>query len=174
MTLDIDFKDMVGPLVSLIAAALSILFFVFSFRLSKRTSDRSLNLEAQKMLLELNRQLIADPQLWSIYDDHPIRAAPEFDASSQQFQGKLEAFAYLYLNMFEIVLFEARESSKRGERDPPSLWLKFFHFTVARSSIVRTILEGPDSNQLYNPVLLAHYEQWKKNTEGATKADPRK
>jgi hypothetical protein len=44
---DVAFKDIVAPLVSIFAAALSILFFVLTFRLSKRMADRSLNLEAK-------------------------------------------------------------------------------------------------------------------------------
>src|SRR5438067_10080373 len=105
MFLQIGSKDVLGPMVSVAAAAASAVCFWLNFRLSKRMADRSLNLEAQKLLIEINRQLISDPWLWSIYDDHPVRTSPDYErlcTRSMLFHAKLEGFAYLKLNMFEI------------------------------------------------------------------------
>jgi hypothetical protein len=160
----------IGPLVSMGAAALSALCLWLNFRLSRRMADRSLNLEAQKMLLEINRQLISDPWLWSIYDDHPVRTDPEFGRKcgrSGLFQAKLQAFAYLKLNMFEVILAEVPEPARHGLRNASNVWLAFFHYTIAKSSAIRDILERPDAAQLYNPVLIGLYEEWKKAAAAA-------
>jgi hypothetical protein len=130
-------KDIIGPLISVVAAALSGVCFWLNFRLSRRMADRSLNLEAQKMLLEINRQLISDPWLWSIYDEHPVRTDADFDAKcakSGVFQAKLEAFAYLCLNAFEVILAEPPEPAQRGKRNESNVWVDFFHNSLARSS----------------------------------------
>lgn len=167
MSEQIVFKDVLGPLISVLAAALSVLCFRLNFRLSKRMADRSLNLEAQKLLLEFNRQLISDPWLWSIYDDHPVRKDPEFQTkcgNSALFHGKLLALAYLVLNMFEIVLIEVPEPDQDNPRDISNVWVNFFHYTMARSSVVRGILEGESTARLYNPVLVHLYREWKKST----------
>jgi hypothetical protein len=161
---DLQPSDIIGPVVSVVAATASAVCFWLNFKLSKRMADRSLNLEAQKMLLELDRQLMSDPWLWSMYDDHPIRLSPDYErlcARSPVFQAKLEAFAYLKLNMFEIVLVEAPEPTATGTRNYSNVWLDYFHHTVARSSVIRAIFERPDASQLYNPLLIELYRQWK-------------
>jgi hypothetical protein len=161
MVTPMSFKDIAAPLVSMFAAAISILFFVLSFRLSRRMADRSLNLEAHKMLLDLNRQLIADPRLWVFYDDHPLCNDRELNDKSPLFRAKLEAFAYLQLNMFEIVVLEVPEPSTGEDRNPSNVWCDFFFDTLARSSVMRSILDRPNSAKIYNTVLLMLYDQWK-------------
>ena len=108
--------DDVGPVVSMLAAAVSAWFFVLSFWLSKRMASRSQHLEAQKLLLEVNRQLIADPRLWALYDDHPVRKDPSFEEDSPLLTAKLEAFAFLKLNMFEIILAQAAKPGSPRQR----------------------------------------------------------
>jgi len=155
----------IGPLVSILGAALSWAFLFRNYRLSRRMAERSLNLEAKKMLLELNRQLISDPWLWSIYDEHAVRADANFDtncANSGIFHAKLEAFAYLCLNAFEVILAEAPKPAKRGHRNESNIWVDFFHDSLARSSVIRGILERPDTPKLWSPILIARYEEWKK------------
>jgi hypothetical protein len=73
-----------------------------SIQRAKRTADRSPYLETQKLLLEVNRQSIADPWLWSA-DDHPVRSGVDYDThrgSSGIFQAKPLALAHLILTMF--------------------------------------------------------------------------
>jgi hypothetical protein len=147
-------------IVSLIAIAISILSFALSFKLSRRMADRSLNLEAHKMLLDVDRELITDPKLWAFFDDHPMSTALNLKDDSLQFRSKLEAFAYLMLNMFEIVLVEAPDPVSSGTRNPTNIWCDFFYDCLTRSSILRSILERPNSARIYNTALLAHYQRW--------------
>ena len=166
MLAQLGVKDYIGPIVSIVAAILSFVYFWRGFRLSKRMTDRSLNLEAQKMLLEINRQLISDPWLWSIYDDHPVRSDSEFESKcgqSRLFQAKLQAFAYLCLNMFEVVLAEAPEPEQQGHRNASNHWVDFFRHAVSRSTVVREILEASEARQLYDPVLIALYTEWQRS-----------
>ena len=160
-------KDIAGPLVSMFAALISILFFALTFRLSRRMADRSLNLEAHKMLLDINRQLIADPRLWTFYDDHAVASDLELRDKSLLFRSKLEAFAYLQLNMFEIILLEVPEPSTGEERNPARVWCDFYFDSIARSSVMREILDRPNSAKIYNAVLMTLYAQWKTNNQTA-------
>jgi hypothetical protein len=169
MEAQMSLKDIAGPLVSMFAALISILFFVLTFRLSRRMADRSLNLEAHKMLLDINRQLIGDPRLWTFYDDHPIANDLELKDKSLLFRSKLEAFAYLQLNMFEIVLLEVPEPSIGEDRNPARVWCDFYFDSLARSSVMRSILERPSSARIYNAVLMTLYEQWKTNNPMAAR-----
>jgi hypothetical protein len=168
MMLQASLKDTAGPIVSMFAAAISILFFVLSFRLSKRMANRALNLEAHKMLIDIDRQLIADPRLWAFYDDHPVSKDQELNESSLQFRAKLEAFAYLQLNMFEIILLEIPEPAEGMDRNHSNVWCDFFFDTISRSSLARSILDRPNSGKIYNIVLLALYDQWKSSAGAAS------
>jgi hypothetical protein len=160
MLAQLGLKD-IGTLISIVGAALSIVFFLLSFRLSVRMASRSLNLEAQKMLLELNRQLISDPWLWSIYDEHPVRTEVDFGSKctgSGLFDAKLQAFAYLCLITFEVILAEAPKPARR-RRNESNIWVDFFHDSIARSSAIRRILESPDAARMWSPTLIACYRE---------------
>ena len=55
--------------VSIIAAALSCLFFVLTRALNKEIAKRTVRIEAQKLLVEINKQYLSNPALFAIYDD---------------------------------------------------------------------------------------------------------
>jgi hypothetical protein len=165
MLSQIALTGFVGPLVSMLAAAISAVFFVLSFRLSRKMADRSEHMEAQKLLLEVNRQLIADPRLWGLYDDHPVRKDGSFDLDSPLFVAKLEAFAYFKLNMFEIILVHAETTRSKRKRAASNSWHDFYIYSIAHSSMTRSILDRPDSVHVYNPVLMKLYTDWKSTVE---------
>jgi hypothetical protein len=150
-------NNALAPAVSVGAAIISLAAYL----LNRQGAKRALNLEAQKMLLEVNRQLLSDPTLFAFYDDHPIRNSAFFDGNSPLFRARLEAFAYLQLNMFEIVLHEIQKPRKHRKKAPSVLWHEFFRYTVAHSSVARAILDQPESADLYNPDLLRVYARWK-------------
>jgi hypothetical protein len=68
-------------------------------------------MDGQKFLIEICKQLTAEPLLWCVYDGDVthkhLRQQFAKDVEDPKFQGKLLAFAHLHLNMFEIVLAEA-------------------------------------------------------------------
>ena len=150
------------PLISIVVAALSAAFSWWNYRLSNKLATRSLFLEGQKFVLEIDRQLLSDPHLWRLYDDHdhaPADPDPTFDPDSTLFQGKLRAFAYLHLNMFEVILTEASERGTRG-RTMSKVWLAYFRDTLSRSRLVRRVMD--ENPKLWNPNLLKLYGEWKK------------
>jgi hypothetical protein len=63
--------------------------------------------------------------------------------------------------MFEIVVLEVPEPSTGEDRNPSNVWCDFFFDTLARSSVMRSILDRPNSAKIYNTVLLMLYDQWK-------------
>jgi len=62
-----------------------------------RTASRG---EHFRLLLELDRNLIDNPELWGIYDSHPLS---QIKASDPLVQSKRNAFIYLHFNLFEMV-----------------------------------------------------------------------
>ena len=102
-----------------------------------------------------------------------MRSDSDFASHCEQsvlFQAKLEAFAYLILNMFEVVLAEAPTPERKGRRTESAVWVDFFKHAISKSSIVRGILEIPHSMQVYSHVLTDLYADWQKSEAGVVDA----
>jgi len=165
-------KDILGPAVSFIAmlisftaAAISVYYYQKNYALSKQNSDRSLYMDGQKFLIEICKQLTAEPLLWCVYDNDvgrlSLRARFSAELEELKFQGKLLAFAHLHLNMFEIVLAEAPEPKESDPNNHTNVWLRYLDDTLTRSSLIRKVLEEPESANIWSAVLLDHYGKWR-------------
>ena len=130
--------------------------------MSRKHSDRSVAVEGHKLLAEVNKQLLADPRLWALQDDHPVITVLKSEMTDPIIIAKLESFAYLILNIFEILLVVRPGAMNKREKAEYDTWRFFFHDTVAKSSIIRRLLEDPAVRRLYGSVLLAEYQQVKK------------
>jgi hypothetical protein len=129
--------------------------------MAAQLADRGIYLEGQRFTIEICKQLIAEPALWLIYDDHPLHGTLDFELDSQVEKAKLAAFAHLHLNMFEIVFAEAPNPNER-ERTTSDVWIDYFHDTLTRCSSVRQVLADPSADRIWSPVMLAEYRKWKK------------
>ena len=76
-------------------------------------------------------------------------------------KAKLEAFAHLHLNMFEIVLAEAPNPGSGERQNQSNVWISYFQDTLRRCSLIRKVLEEPASNRIWSRVLLEQYSDWK-------------
>jgi hypothetical protein len=54
-------KDVIGPIISLGGAALSGVFLFKNYSLTRRNSDRNIYVEGQKFLMDVCKQLMANP-----------------------------------------------------------------------------------------------------------------
>ncbi len=128
---------------SLAIAALSLLVAGFAAWRTYDLSHRQLRLgsrhEFQKLLLELDKELIRDPELWSVYDNHPMGQVRRDEPAHK---AKLEAFAYMWLNVFHIVFVFMAEGA--GATDPDQEYFGAFRGTmqdfVCSSSLARDSL----------------------------------
>ena len=78
------------------------------------TPDRFL-----KLLMELNKELVRDPDLWGVYDlDQEPHPTPDIRQGDRQQQGKLHAFAYMCLNVFQTVYAFYEAPRNRDVRGP--------------------------------------------------------
>ena len=79
-----------------------------------------------------------------------------------KFQAKLLAFAHLHLNMFEIVFAEAPRADPSDPDNHTNVWNRYLEDTLARSSLIRKVLDEPESGKIWSPVLLGKYHKWTK------------
>jgi hypothetical protein len=139
-----------SPAVSAISAGLSYFFYRRTSTLNRTLSDRSVRMEAQKMLLEFNKQLIADSALWAIFDAD--QEGFEIKLKEKEFQLKLRAVGNLVLNMFDLTLSQIPAGPERDA------WLNYFKDVVARSTILVQILKDHEDRAVYTTEFL---EVWK-------------
>ena len=161
-------KDVIGPIVSIGAAGLSALFFWKNYKLTRSISDRAIYLEGQKFLMEVCKQLISDPSLWSIYDDEDLQKDASVNEASPLFQAKIKAFAHFHLNMFEIILSEM--PPVRTDSSLSVVWFRYFEYTMGNSKAIRDVLEEKDSSRIWSQRILNEYAVWK--ADHATKPGP--
>jgi hypothetical protein len=121
-------------------------------------------MEGQKFLIEICKQLTAEPLLWCVYDDdvgqQQLRQRFSEELEDPKLQAKLLAFAHLHLNMFEIVLVEAPSPTPFGQKKQFKMWVNYFHDTLARSRLIRRVLDEPESKLIWNEKLLKLYKAW--------------
>jgi hypothetical protein len=77
-----------------------------------------------------------------------------------KFQAKSLAFAHLHLNMFEIVFAEAPAAEECDPNNHTNVWNRYLDDTLARSSLIRKVLDEPESAKIWGPRLLEKYQEW--------------
>jgi hypothetical protein len=115
-------KDVIGPIVSGVAALLSVGCFLLTYLWSRRMANRSIYVDGQKFIIEICNHLMAEPLLWHFYDDYPLREENTAALNTHSFQGKLRAFAHLHLNMFEIVVNEVPPPARGKKKNASNVW----------------------------------------------------
>lgn len=152
--------EAVSAVVSIIAAGLSFYFFIRNLSLAEKNAERTVTVDAQHLLLEINKQYLSDPALFAIYDDWPGRAQALQDPT---FADKLKALGYLKLNVFEIV-FDALSP----QSDAYGAWVAYFDDSLRRCSVLR--YELGKQPEIYGTKLLAAFDRWQET--GSAKIVP--
>jgi hypothetical protein len=145
----------------ILSVALSVLSLVVAGIAAYRTYELSrfqlhvgTRHEFQKLLLELNKELIRDPELWGVYDSHPLAQTKRDDPLHK---AKLEGFVYMKLNILQIV-FAFHSTWQATARD--SIGDMAWHGTavdfVNDSRLAREVILRPDSAMVYDPRFLAY------------------
>ena len=111
--------------------------------------------EFQRLLIDLDRELIQDPRLFAIYDTHPFASQFKDDPL---LAAKLDAFGYMSINIFEMVyqFFHATGNLSTHERETWNSWESFFQHTVDNSSVIRKLLRRDDLDGYYPPKFAAY------------------
>ncbi len=155
-------RDLPGAVVSAVAALLSGAFAWKSAQATKANANRSIYVDGQKFLIEVCKQLVAEPVLWCLYDDNPLRNEAIYTPTDPLQQAKLRAFAHLHLNMFEIIVNEVpRPSRWKWRRNASNVWYDYLHDTFDRSTTTREILDEPIAEKIWSNALHKEYGRWK-------------
>jgi hypothetical protein len=139
-------------IVSLVVAALAA---YFSYRLGVRQVHLASRQEFMKLLLEIDKEIIRDPCLWGLFDNHPMaKTRPD----EPEHRAKLEAFAYYLLNMFNLVFVYENELqfTSTADRELFASWEHTCRDFLATSQILRDIVESNEFVGLYGCAFTEH------------------
>jgi hypothetical protein len=141
---------------SLIGAFIAALAYI----LNRSTAYRTATIEAQKLLVEINKQYIADPNLLIIEENYDAARITD-----ENFAAKLKAMAYLKLNVFEVIFAALPYGRVR------STWKAYFKESLEKCSILADELDA--HGRIYHRGLMRAYRKWKKkNSENTKRAAP--
>jgi hypothetical protein len=137
------------------AAGVSAVVAILGYLLNREAAIRSATIEAQKMLLEINKQYLISPKLLYIEGEY----AGAVDLTDTTFNAQLRAMAYLKLNVFEVIFAVLPAGSER------ETWLKYFESSLSKSVLLADELER--NHDIYHTALIDAYDGWKKRQGSA-------
>lgn len=171
-----------SAVVAVVALIVSIAVYRKTSELSRKIADRTVTIEAQKLLLEINKVLVGDPRLFALYkqkdeihisigeigkelnsaDNAELRkeiGVSQFDSS---FAGKLAALGFMLLNVFEIVFAQMPKDVAEYQT-----WKNYFEDTLDRCPMFRKLLELKEAKTIYHKDLMKAFEDWQKKEENS-------
>ncbi len=98
------------------AGGISAAVAILAYDLNREVAIRTATIEAQKMLLELNKQYVAKPELLYIEGEY----IGSVDLKNVAFLAQLKAMVYLKLNVFEVIFATLPRGSER------EAWIRYF------------------------------------------------
>jgi hypothetical protein len=142
--------SLVSLSISVFAGFKTYLFSEYQLRLSNRN-------EFQKLLVDINKTMVEHPELWAIYDSYPV---PREGLADPIGRAKLQAFAYMMLNVFECVFAFYGDSPRltRAERNAFDAWKGFLRNTLENSSFARELVGNPNLRTMYHAKLMAEID----------------
>ena len=150
-----------SSVVAAVAAAASALTAPFSARLAwlvwqwTKSSQSyefrvSQRIEFQRMLLECSRCLVEHPELWALYRTNwpSVGYTPGQDAS---LDWRLKSFAYMHLNMFEIVCsyFMDNPEETIKEEESAVAWESYLRHCLDESPMMAEIVKSNNMKSVY-------------------------
>lgn len=142
--------DLIAVIISLVSLGVSIYVERRAARLNDTAFRRTAEHDHIAALLELDRVLISNPELWAIYDDHPL-ARQRRARSGGLAAARREAFIFSHLNIFELVHDFYHGSIRQGKCDKRywDAWDRYMCQFFRTSSEARAIFAQRRAQEIY-------------------------
>lgn len=137
MKQDIDIKDFITVILTVFSLVLGIVNLSFIRNLEYRKGKESGSHKRINFLLEIDKLLLAEPKLWSIYDSHYITSS--LNENDLELRAKKDALFYFILNSFEIIY---EDHQLKGAEDNWALWNRTFQELLKDSVRFREIISS--------------------------------
>lgn len=149
---------------SLFVAACALIISLYYAKKSRELNITLLKRNAEhdhtNAILEIDKMLVQYPELWAVYDEHEMSKNDSINKDSIK-RGRLEAFVYAHLNIFELVFeFYHSDVAKMSYRDMKywEAWEKYIKGFITDSSIARQIINSPEAKNIYPEPFMSYME----------------
>jgi hypothetical protein len=135
-------------LVSLIVGYLTFFIGFGQLKLLSR-------IEFHKMLLELNKELLRDPNLRAYRDEYRSKMNIEI---TEVHRSQIEAMLVSIINLLELVFLYTgphKKSITKADKDEWDMWQKYFQKTLKDSSFLRLMLQNESIKEVYHPKFIS-------------------
>jgi nucleoid-associated protein YejK len=167
-----------SAVVAVFALIVSILVYRKTSELSRKIADRTVTIEAQKLLLEINKVLVSDPRLFALYDKEGDKLRGLIGTlkmelpkkgvtreAAEDLAGKLTAVSLMILNVFEIVF------AQMPAGDEYNTWVNYFEDTLSKCTTVSELLKLDGAEKIYHPKLMKAFGPWREEDDKKKKAE---
>ncbi|HEY3138909.1 MAG TPA: hypothetical protein VGL29_23010 [Blastocatellia bacterium] len=150
-----------NELITLSIAILSLIVSGFAaykaYTLGSYQLRLSNRIEYQKLLFEIDKQVMQDPSLSAMYDDH----ASLLDTNDPLNRAKLDAFISFHINLLEVVyvFFQNVRVLTGEEKEVSRAWDRWTKYLVENSFELRSALMRPEVDDFYNATFLLYVRQ---------------
>lgn len=102
-----------------------------------------------RLMVNIDSNLVDDPNLWAIYDSHPLSKLKKQDPLMD---AKREAFIYLHFNLFETVHNFYMDTVRMNRIDTIhwQAWDKYIYRFLEHSSEARKIFKEQRTKEIYS------------------------
>ncbi len=159
--------ELIAVAISFISLGVSVYVERRAARLNESSFRRTAEHDHISALLELDRVLISNPELWAIYDDHPL-ARKHRTRSDGLAAARREAFIFSHLNIFELVhdFYHGSIRMSACDRRYWSAWDRYIRQFFRTSSEARSIFRQPRAQEIYAETFTGYTREVIRSLEG--------
>jgi hypothetical protein len=159
--------DLIAVIISLVSLGVSVYVERRAARLNESAFRRTAEHDHIAALLELDRVLISNPELWAIYDDHPLARQPR-TRGGRLAAARREAFIFSHLNIFELVhdFYHGSIHLRACDRRYWAAWDRYIRQFFRTCSEARTIFRQPRAHEIYAETFTGYAREIIRSVEG--------
>lgn len=153
---------MTWTLVSVVLAFLSLVISLIVALRSWQYSEIGVRYTARNQymnaLFDIDRQLLSNPHLWAVYDNHPLASTKSSDPIEA---ARREAFIYLHLNLFETVFNDYRSLRVPDKNDLAfwASWDSWIRLFFAGSQDARELFASARVQEIFHSDFVEYVNQ---------------
>ena len=141
--------------LSVLISAISLCVAMFSVRLALQYREETVRLSASNIfsshLININKHLVDQPELWMVYDDHPLNKTMQ---RTPLMSARIDAYLHMTFNLFSTTYgFYVQGIGERRMRDDDrEYWEAYKNFgsvLMKSSSRARELFKDPTTQGLY-------------------------
>lgn len=145
---ELDPKSMIAIAISVLSLLISLAVALRDWSYSKTSVRYTSRNHYTNALFDIDRQLVDRPELWAIYDDHPMAANRSMDLEAV---ARRDAFIYLHFNLFETVYSDYHKVLRRTQTDEQywRSWDSWIHHFFRASAEAGSLFTNAVSQHIF-------------------------